>query len=92
MESQSAGKHTVAKAYLRYVMGAGATHARDTRYAIGPRVKVALRVADDGGLSGGSARCVNSDKAVLVNRKQTEGIVISHVLLGNEGELCKIGK
>ena len=79
METQSAGKHTVAERYLNDVFVCSACRGGKTGNAVRPQVKVVLRISYDRGLAGCAGRSVNTHHLFHRSCEQTERIVVSQV-------------
>jgi len=92
VKSERSCEEAVSEGDLCDVIVGDADGGAESCNAVAPSVKVSASVSDDGGLSCRSARGVNSDELALGNGKESEGIVVSHILLGNEGKTLEIVK
>ena len=87
VKTERAREHTVSKADLCNVVRGRPAHTCNSRNTFGPGLEVVFGISYDCGLTRGAAGGVDSDKLVSIDCKESEGIVVSHILLCNEGEL-----
>ena len=92
MGAQPAGEEAIAIGHMRLHAGATAAGPNGAGDHIGPVFDVALRVADDCRLAGGSRGGMNAGDLVLRHGEHAEWIVVPQVGLGGERKLGEVAQ
>ena len=90
MKSRTAGKQSVAVAYLTYVIGTCTCSNKSAGAAVFPQINVILGVEGNNTLAGSAGGGLDADAVALVCGKQSVGVGVPQVVLFKEGQLVKV--
>ena len=92
MQTQRTRKQSVTEADLDDIIGSDAARACDTRDAVRPDIEVFFCVDAGGRLTCRTRRSVDTHNVLHIGGYQTEGIVISEIVLSGKGDVFDIGE